>query len=47
MNYARFVVAAVATWVVFFIYGFLVHGLLIAEYYLPDPAGVYRSGDAV
>jgi hypothetical protein len=45
MNYARIVVAAVAAWIVFFAYGFLVHGLLIAKDYVPYPEGVYRAGD--
>jgi hypothetical protein len=45
MNYARLVTAAVAAWVAFFTYGFLVHGLLIAKDYIPYPEGVYRSGD--
>jgi hypothetical protein len=46
MNYARIVVGAVAATLVFFIYGFLVHGMLIAKDYIPYPEGVYRSGDA-
>jgi hypothetical protein len=46
MNYARVVVSAIAATLVFFIYGFLVHGLLIAKDYTPYPEGVYRSGDA-
>jgi hypothetical protein len=46
MNYSRVVAAAVAATVVFFIYGFLVHGLLIAKDYTPYPEGVYRTGDA-
>ncbi len=46
MNYARIVAAAVAATLVFFTYGFLVHGWLIAKDYVPYPAGVYRSGDA-
>jgi hypothetical protein len=46
MNYPRIVLSAVAAAIVFFIYGFLVHGLLIAKDYIPYPAGVYRSGDA-
>jgi hypothetical protein len=45
MNYARVLVAAVAAWTAFFIYGFLVHGLLIAKDYIPYPEGVYRAGD--
>jgi hypothetical protein len=46
MNYGRIVLAAVAAFVVFFIYGFLVHGLLIAKDYTPYPEGVYRAGEA-
>ena len=46
MNYPRIAVAAIAATLVFFIYGFLVHGLLIAKDYVPYPAGVYRSGEA-
>jgi hypothetical protein len=45
MNYGRIVVSAAAATVVFFIYGFLVHGLLIANDYLPYPVGVYRAGE--
>ena len=45
MNYARVLVAAVAAWMAFFTYGFLVHGLLIAKDYIPYPEGVYRAGD--
>jgi len=44
VNYARIVLAALAAMIVFFIYGFLVHGVLIAHDYVPYPAGVYRSG---
>jgi hypothetical protein len=46
MNYPRIVIAAAAATVVFFIYGFVVHGWLIAKDYIPYPEGVYRSGDA-
>jgi hypothetical protein len=46
MNYARVVASALAAAMVFFIYGFLVHGLLIAKDYIPYPEGVYRGGDA-
>jgi hypothetical protein len=45
MNYTRIVISAVAATVVFFIYGFVVHGWLIARDYIPYPEGVYRSGD--
>jgi hypothetical protein len=44
MNYTRMFVAALAATLVFFIYGFLVHGLLIAKDYVPYPLGVYRAG---
>jgi hypothetical protein len=46
MNYVRIVLAAFAAMVVFFVYGFLVHGLLLAKDYTPYPEGVYRSGEA-
>jgi hypothetical protein len=46
MNYRRIVLAGVLATVVFFLYGFLVHGWLIAKDYTPYPEGVYRSGDA-
>jgi hypothetical protein len=46
MNYGRIVLAGVTATVVFFAYGFLVHGWLIAKDYIPYPEGVYRSGDA-
>ena len=45
MNYARLMAATVAATAVFFVYGFLVHGLLISRDYLPYPVGVYRSGE--
>jgi hypothetical protein len=45
MNYGRILGSAVAAAAVFFLYGFLVHGLLIAKDYLPYPGGVYRSGE--
>jgi hypothetical protein len=32
--------------VVYFTYGFLVHGMLIARDYVPYPEGVYQSGEA-
>jgi len=41
----RTLAASAAATVVFFIYGFLVHGTLIARDYIPYPVGVYRSGD--
>jgi len=46
MDYGRIVLSAVAATLVFFTYGFLVHGLLIAKDYIPYPEGVYRAGDA-
>ena len=46
MNYGRIAVSGVAATIVFFIYGFLVHGLLIAADYVPYPEGVYRAGDS-
>jgi hypothetical protein len=39
------ILAALEAWIVFFIYGFLVHGMLIAKVYIPYPEGVYRSGE--
>jgi hypothetical protein len=46
MNYGRVVLSALAATVVFFIYGFIVHGRLIAKDYTPYPEGVYRAGEA-
>ena len=46
MNYGRIVGAAAIAMVVFFTYGFLVHGMLIAKDYLPYPEGVYRPSEA-
>ena len=45
MNYFRIFLAALAAWLVFFIYGFLVHGLLLAQDYTPYPIGVYRAAE--
>ena len=45
-NYARMAVSAIAATVVFFAYGFLVHGWLIAKDYIPYPEGVYRGGES-
>jgi hypothetical protein len=45
MNYFRIFLAALAAWLVFFTYGFLVHGLLLAEDYTPYPVGVYRAAE--
>lgn len=39
MNYTRVVVAAIAARFAFFIYGFLVHGMLIGKDYVPYPEG--------
>ena len=46
MNYTRIAIAAVAATIFYYIYGFLVEGLLIRKDFLPYTA-VYRSGDAV
>src|ERR1700719_3362040 len=46
MTYFRVLLAAVAATIAFFIYGFVVHGWLIAKDYIPHPEGVYRAGDA-
>lgn len=46
MDYPRVVLAAVVATGAFFIYGFLVHGILIAADYVPYPEGVYRAGAA-
>jgi hypothetical protein len=46
MNYPRILLAAVVATIAFFVYGFLVHGIVLASDYLPYPEGVYRSGDA-
>jgi len=46
MNYPRILLAAAVATIAFFVYGFLVHGILIASDYIPYPEGVYRSGDA-
>jgi len=46
MNYLRLLLAALAATIAFFIYGFVVHGWLIAKDYIPYPEGVYRAGDA-
>jgi hypothetical protein len=45
MNYVRIILSAVSATMVFFIYGFLVHGLLIAKDYIAYPIGVYRAGE--
>jgi hypothetical protein len=41
----RTVGAAVAATIAFFIYGYAIHGRLIAKDYLPYPSGVYRAGE--
>ena len=46
MNRGRVIVAAIAATIVFFTYGFVVHGWLMAKDCIPFPEGVYRSGDA-
>ena len=46
MNYPRILLAAVVATIAFFVYGFLVHGVLFAADYVPYPEGVYRAGDA-
>lgn len=46
MNYPRILIAAIVATIAFFVYGFLVHGILLAPDYVPYPEGVYRSGDA-
>jgi hypothetical protein len=46
MNYGRILVAAAVALVVFFTYGFIVHGVLIAKDYRPYPEGVYRTGES-
>jgi hypothetical protein len=35
----------VAATIAFFIYGYAIHGRLVAKDYLPDPSGVYRAGE--
>ena|SRR2546425_4210865 len=46
MNYRRIVIAALAATVVYYVYGFLVEGLLIRKDFSPYSA-VYRSADTV
>jgi len=46
MNYGRIAIAAVAATVVYFVYGFLVEGLLIRKDFSPYTA-VYRPADTV
>ena len=46
MNYTRVALAAFAAWIVYFVVGGLVSGILTADYYRPYTA-VYRSKDAV
>lgn len=45
MNYPRLAMAAVAALIVFFVYGFLVEGILIRKDFAPS-AALYRSSDA-
>lgn len=45
MNYPRLTMAAVAALIVFFVYGFLVEGILIRKDFAPS-ATLYRSSDA-
>lgn len=44
MNYPRIVMAAVAALVVFFVYGFLIEGMLIRKDFAPS-AALYRTSD--
>lgn len=46
MNYARIAVAAFAATLVYYVYGYLVEGLLIRRDFLPYSA-VYRSAESV
>jgi hypothetical protein len=46
MNYGRIAIAAVAATVVYYVYGFLVEGLLIRKDFSPYTA-VYRPADTV
>jgi hypothetical protein len=45
MNYPRILLSAVVATIAFFVYGFLIHGILLAGDYIPYPEGVYRAGD--
>jgi hypothetical protein len=45
MDYRRIAAASTTAMIVFSLYGFLVHGILIARDYVPYE-GVYRSGEA-
>lgn len=45
MNFPRLLLSAFAAFVVYFTYGFIVHGRLIAKDYVPYPVGVYRGGE--
>lgn len=42
MSGSRIYIAACAGTVVFFVFGYLVHGLLVTTDYPPYPAGVFR-----
>jgi hypothetical protein len=46
MNYARILAAAAAGTVVYFLYGFVVEGVLIREHFRPF-AAVYRSAESL
>jgi hypothetical protein len=46
VNYGRIAISGVAATIVFFVYGFLVHGLLIAADYIPYPEGVLRAAES-
>jgi hypothetical protein len=46
MNYGRLVLSALAATLVYYAYGFLVNGMLIAKAYLPFTT-VYRPQDAI
>jgi hypothetical protein len=41
----RMLGAAAAATLAFFVYGFAIHGRLIAKDYTPYPGGVYRAGE--
>jgi len=46
MNYARLILCSIAGTVAFYVYGFLVNGMLIAKLYQPF-SGIYRSADVI
>jgi hypothetical protein len=45
MNKGRVLAAAACGTIAFFIYGFAIHGKLIAKDYIAYPEGVYRAGE--